>query len=147
MKASSMKDVFIQGPIGPEMIAGSIAAHQKKKHIGAHHLFLGQVRADELRGSSVKAIEYSAQKEIANKVIHEIREEAFERFDLCCLHVYHSLGKVEAGSICFFVFVSSEHRHESREALGFLVDAIKARAPIFGKEILEDGNHQWKRNK
>ncbi len=142
-----MKDVFVQGPIDPEKIAGSIAAHQKKKDIGAHHLFLGQVRADEMQGSRVQAIEYSAQKEIANRVIHEIREEAFARFELSCLHIYHSLGKVEAGSICFFVFVSSAHRLQSREALAFLVDAVKARAPIFGKEIMEDGSHQWKRNR
>lgn len=146
-KRKKMKDVFIEGPIDPERITDAIAAHQKKKNIGAHHIFLGQVRADEMKDSRVKAIEYSAQKEIANKVIHEIREEAFERFELACLHIYHSLGIVDAGAICFFVFVSSAHRHQSREALAFLVDAVKARAPIFGKELLEDGGHQWKRNK
>ena len=41
------KNVFVEGPITPEKIATSIAHHQVKTNIGAHDIFLGQVRADE----------------------------------------------------------------------------------------------------
>lgn len=140
------KTPFIDGPITAEFIAQSIAKHQSKTTIGAHQLFLGQVRADTIEGKTVKAIEYLAYEEMAIKEFETIREEAFQTFDLVCLHIYHSLNTVEVGQVCLFVFVSSAHRSESQKALHFLVEAIKEKAAVFGKEIFEDNSHQWKVN-
>ena len=145
-KDKKIKNVFRNGAITPEMIAKSIAAHQSKTQIGAHEIFLGQVRADEIDGKSVVAIEYTAHEEMANQTFHAIREEAFEKYDLSCMHIYHSLGTVKTGEICLFVFVSSAHRLPCREALAFLVEEIKNKAQVFGKEIFEDETHQWKVN-
>ena len=141
-----MKKVFIEGPISSEFIGESIAKHQSKTTIGAHNIFLGQVRADEIEGKKVSAIEYSAYEELANEKLNEIREEAFEKFDLICMHIYHSLGVINAGDICFFVFVSAKRRKEVYNATEWLVNQVKERTPIFGKEIFEDETHQWKVN-
>lgn len=141
------KNVFVEGPITPEKIATSIAHHQVKTNIGAHDIFLGQVRADEIDGKTVQAIEYSAYNEMALKTFHEIRESAFEKYDLTCMHIYHSNGIVQAGEICLFVFTSSAHRKEAMDACRYLVEEIKANAPVFGKELFEDDSHQWKVNK
>ena len=140
------KTIFIEGAISAEFIGNSIAKHQTKTSIGAHDIFLGQVRADEIDGNVVKAIEYTAQQEMAEQILHDIREVAFEQFNLTCMHIYHSLGKVEAGEICLFVFVSSPRRKEVFKAIEFLVEEIKEKAPIFGKEIFENDEHQWKVN-
>ena len=140
------KQVFIEGPIQPDFIANSIAKHQTKTDIGAHNIFLGQVRKDEIQGKQVKAITYSAHNEMAEKEISLIRESAFDEYDLNCMHIYHSLGQVEAGEICLFVFVSSKHRAVCYEASRFIVEQIKSKVPIFGKEIFEDESHQWKVN-
>lgn len=142
-----MKNCFKQGAIPSEFIGESIGHHQVKTAIGAHQIFLGQVRGDEIDGIRVSAIEYSAHEEMANAIFHEIREEAFERFELTCMHIYHSLGTVNTGEICLFVFVSSPHRKAAFEAINYLVEEIKSRVPIFGKEILEDESHVWKVNK
>lgn len=142
-----MKNCFKKGAITPQFIAESIAHHQVKTNIGAHQLFLGQVRADLIGGKHVTAIDYSAHEEMANKVFHEIREAAFTKFDLTCMHIYHSLGLVKSGEICLFVFVSSPHRKAVQEAIVYLVEEIKEKVPIFGKEILEDQSHVWKENK
>ena len=146
-KERKPKNVFVEGAIPPEKIATSIAHHQVKTNIGAHDIFLGQVRADEIDGKTVTAIEYSAYEDMANQTIHEIREAAFEKFDLTCMHIYHSLGRVKAGEICLFVFTSSVHRKECFEATRFIVEEIKAKAAIFGKEVFEDETHVWKENK
>jgi len=142
-----IKQVFIEGAISPDKIASSIAHHQVKTNIGAHDIFLGQVRADVINEKTVVAIEYSAHEEMANKAFHEIREMAFDKFDLTCMHIYHSKGIVKAGELCLFVFTSSPHRKEAMDACRFLVEEIKAKVPIFGKEIFEDGAHVWKENK
>ncbi len=142
-----IKNVFIPGAITPEFIANAIAKHQVKTQIGAHDIFLGQVRADEIDGKVVRAIEYTAYEEMANIKFDEIREAAFDRYDLSCMHIYHSLGEVKTGEICLFVFVSSAHRKEVFEALEYIVEKIKKEAPVFGKELFEDAGYQWKVNK
>jgi molybdopterin synthase catalytic subunit len=141
-----LKNVFVEGAITPEFIANSIQKHQSKTSIGAHDIFLGQVRADEIDGKKVRAIEYSAYAEMANLKFHEIREATFAKFDLTCMHIYHSLGTVDVGEICLFVFVSSPHRKEVFEALHHIVEEIKKEVPVFGKEVFEDDTYQWKVN-
>ncbi|TAE52976.1 MAG: molybdenum cofactor biosynthesis protein MoaE [Bacteroidetes bacterium] len=146
MSAKKEKTVFVQGAIPPEKVAQMITAHQSKQEIGAHSLFLGQVRADQIGERRVAAIEYTAYEEMAGPVLHEIREAAFAAFDLTCCHIYHSLGRVNAGEICFLVFTSSAHRKAATEGCQFLVEEIKAKVPVFGKEIFDDETHQWKVN-
>lgn len=143
----NIKNVFVAGAISPEFISNSIAKHQSKTGIGAHNIFLGQVRADEIDGKVIAAIEYSAYEEMANLKFHEIREATFEKFELNCMHIYHSSGVVNTGEICLFVFVSSPHRKVVFEALEYVVEEIKAHVPVFGKELFEDETHQWKVNR
>lgn len=146
MKERKIKNVFREGPISAEFIGNSIAKHQSKTTIGAHNIFLGQVRADKIDNKTVTAIEYSAYTDMANEKFHEIKETAFEKFNLTCMHIYHSLGNVKAGEICLFVFVSSPRRKEVFPAIEYIVNEIKAQVPIFGKELFEDASHQWKVN-
>lgn len=146
MKDHKAKNVFKEGAISSDFIATSIAKHQTKTSIGAHNIFLGQVRADIIDGRAVQAIEYTAYKEMANEKFHEIRESAFKKFDLTCMHIYHSLGRVNAGEVGLFVFVSSKRRKEVFPAIEFIVEQIKKEVPVFGKELFEDETHQWKVN-
>jgi molybdopterin synthase catalytic subunit len=146
MSEKKKKEVFTDGPILPEMIGQSIEKHSTMHNIGAHSIFLGQVRADEKEGKKVIAIDYSCYREMAEMEFHAIREEAFEKFELSCMHIYHSLGRVDAGGISLFVFTSSKHRSMAIEACTFVVESIKSKVPVWGKEIFEDLTHTWKVN-
>ncbi|OOG19193.1 molybdopterin converting factor [Sphingobacterium sp. CZ-UAM] len=140
-------DIFMQGPIPPERIATSIATHGRKYDIGAHSIFLGQIRADQVDGKTVRAIDYSVNRELALSKMAEIRQAVFDKYPLACMHVYHSEGLVQVGEICFFVFTSSAHRRVAIDACEELVERIKKEMPIWGKEIFEDDTHQWKTNR
>ncbi len=147
VKTHRKRDIFVEGPIDPAFIAGSIAKHATRTDIGAHEIFLGQVRADVIDGRTVEAIEYSTYRDMALERMTAIREEAFTKWPgMTCLHVHHSLGTIKAGELCFMVFASAPHRQSAREAVAWVVDRIKADLPIFGKEIVEGGGHIWKRN-
>ena len=148
MKMAEKKEpkIFVDGEILPSLISESIASHSTKKGIGAHSIFLGQVRCDEIEGKKVAAIEYSCYAAMAEKVFKQIRESAFSKYDLSCLHIYHSLGKVPAGKISLFVFASSARRKNAIQACNFVVDELKSKAPVWGKEILEDDSYKWKVN-
>lgn len=140
------RKVFLEGPISPAFIGDSIAKHSTKKDIGAHSIFLGQVRKDEINGKAVIAIDYSAYEEMAEEKFHEIREDAFAKYALTCLHIYHSLGRVMAGEISLFVFTSSKHRKDAMDACIYIVNRIKEEVPVWGKEIFEDESYTWKQN-
>ena len=142
-----IKNHFIKGAISPDFVAKAIEKYQVKTNIGAYDIFLGQVRADQIDGRVVRAIEFSAYEEMANKGLMELMETCFEKFNLTGGHIYHSLGEVKTGEICFFVFTSSGHRPDAFAGTQFLVNEIKKQIPIFGKEIFEDETHQWKVNK
>lgn len=141
------KNIFVEGAISPAFIAERIGEHSNKKDIGGHSIFLGQVRADEVEGKKINAIEYTAYPEMALEKMHEIRESVFARYPLSCVHVYHSLGRVPAGEICLFVFTSSAHRKPAIEACNELVERIKSELPVWGRELFEGAGHQWKENK
>ena len=101
------RSFFVEGAISPQQIADSIASHSRKKNIGAHEIFLGQVRADILNNKTVTAIDYTVYLEMAEKEIEKIREDIIRKYNLTCAHVIHSTGKINTGELCFFVFVSS----------------------------------------
>lgn len=147
MSERKPKNIFVLGPIGAGFIGESIQKHSTKTEIGAHSIFLGQVRDDMINGKRVSAIEYTAYEEMALQKMDSIREEIFAKYDLTCMHVYHSLGKVAAGEISLFVFTSSAHRKAAMEACNETVERIKSELPVWGKELLEDETYQWKVNK
>lgn len=141
-----MKNIFTRGPISAQFITDSIAKHSSKQGIGAHSIFLGQVRADRVEEKKVKAIDYSAYEEMALEKMHVIREAIFEQYNLICMHIHHSLGSVQTGEICLFVFTSSVHRRDAIDACNEVVERIKKELPIWGKEIFEDEDARWKVN-
>ncbi|MFD2201403.1 molybdenum cofactor biosynthesis protein MoaE [Shivajiella indica] len=140
------KNIFVQGAISPEKIAKSIANHSTKTEIGGHSIFLGQVRADQKEGGSVRAIEYTAYEDMALEKAFEIREDIFSKYPLSCMHIYHSLGEVKTGEICLFVFTSSKHRKAAIDSCEELVERIKKELPIWGKELVDNDKSVWKEN-
>jgi molybdopterin synthase catalytic subunit len=146
MKERKQKNIFVQGPIAASFIADSIERHKSKTDIGGHSIFLGQVRADKIEGKEVSCIEYTTYEEMALEKMHAIREGIFDKYDLTCMHVYHSLGKVLAGEISLFVFTSSVHRKAAIDACEETVERIKAELPVWGKELFGDESYHWKVN-
>jgi molybdopterin synthase catalytic subunit len=141
------KNIFVQGPIAASFIADSIQKHSTQTTIGGHSIFLGQVRADIMDGKKVAAIEYTSYEDMALEKMHTIREAIFSKYELTCMHVYHSLGTVAAGEISLFVFTSSPHRKAAIHACEETVERLKAELPVWGKELFEDATYQWKENK
>jgi len=142
----TIKNIFVNGAITAAFIGDSIQRHNSKTGIGGHSIFLGQVRADLIDDKKVAAIVYTAYEEMANEKMQLIREAIFEKYQLTCMHVHHSLGKIAAGEICLFVFTSAPHRKAAIAACEETVERIKADLPVWGKEIMEDETYQWKIN-
>lgn len=139
------KNIFIQGAISPEKIAESIARHPGTT--GGHSLFLGQVRADIIRHLNVTAIEYTAYEALALSIFRDIKKELMEQYPLTNLCFYHSLGRVKVGEICLLAATAAPNRQPAISACNALVERIKKDLPVWGKELFENQQHQWKENK
>jgi molybdopterin synthase catalytic subunit len=143
MSEKKVKNMFVEGAITPTFIADSISKHSEKKNIGAHSIFLGQVRNDIIDSKEVLSIEYTAYTEMANEKMTAIREEIFTKYPLTCMHIHHSLGMVKSGEISLFVFTSSPHRKAAIDACEEVLERIKKELPVWGKELFEEG-YVWK---
>ncbi|NP_001106846.1 molybdopterin synthase sulfur carrier subunit isoform Mocs2B2 [Mus musculus] len=58
---------------------------------------------------------------------------------------YEALVPVSEASTV--IAVSSAHRAASLEAVSYAIDSLKAKVPIWKKEIYEESTSSWKRNK
>lgn len=140
-----MEDKYLtSGPISLDLIAKHIARNGDDKAAGASSVFLGQVRADEVDGKKVKSIEYSAYSEMVTVEADKIREDILSQFDdVHSVQILHSTGIVNAGQISLMVIVAAGHRHHAISACDKTVELIKAKLPVWKKEIFEDDSHTW----
>lgn len=137
---------FVKGKIEPTLIGETITAMSSETTAGAHSIFLGQVRKDEIDGKMVAAIEYTAYEELATIKMEQIHSSISEQNAIHQLQAFHSLGNVKTGEICLFVLVVSKHRKSAIAACSTAVEQIKAELPIWGKEFFADETYQWKEN-
>jgi molybdopterin synthase catalytic subunit len=97
--------------------------------------FLGTVRDHSEDLDRVDRLEYSAYREMAEKVLREVAAEATRRWPLTGVAVLHGVGDLSIGDHTVVVACSSAHRGEAFEACRFVIDEVKRRAPIWKKEV------------
>ena len=137
---------IVKGAITKNLI-DDIIDSARNTSIGAHEIFLGQVRADNFSGKIVSEIEYSAYNEMVKLELEKIFSEISTKYtNLQQLKVIHSIGVVKAGEYSLLVFVGAGHRKNVFLALDDIVNLIKERVPIWKKEILEDKTYIWTKN-
>ena len=71
---------LIEGPVSQEVIAHLLQRMGERTDTGGHSVFLGQVRADEINGKIVKAIEYSAYEAMVKFEADKIKESILKDF-------------------------------------------------------------------
>jgi molybdopterin synthase catalytic subunit len=108
---------------------------------GGHDLFVGTVRrvAD---GREVTQLEYTAHPS-SQVALEDVALEVLAHHDLVALAVGHRIGLLEIGDIAVVCAVSAAHRQEAFTACRELIDALKARVPIWKNEHYLDGSSVW----
>ncbi|RAW01041.1 molybdenum cofactor biosynthesis protein MoaE [Pseudochryseolinea flava] len=108
---------------------------------GAVNVFIGTVR-NNANGKNVVWLEYEAYETMAVNEIRKIIDDASHRWPLLGWAVSHRIGTLKPGEVSVVVAVASPHRRESFEACQYIIDTLKANAPIWKKEVFEDGE-EW----
>lgn len=105
---------------------------------GAVASFTGLVRA-RTGEASVSRLTLQAYPDFTERVMAEIEAEARARFDVQDILAVHRWGEIAVGEPIIFVAVASAHRRATFEAVDFLMDQFKVRAPFWKKEDGPDG--------
>jgi molybdopterin synthase catalytic subunit len=105
---------------------------------GAVVTFHGTVR-DQARGRRVIRLEYEAYGPMALALFDHLGKEAAERWHGTRLSIHHRLGTCEVGDTTVLIAAASAHRAAAFEACRFAIEQLKAHAPIWKREIYEDG--------
>lgn len=129
-----------EAPIQPEELASLV----EDPASGATVVFLGTVRNRSPGREGVTHLEYEAYRTVVEEKIAEIVEEARGKWTVRRVAIRHRVGRLEVGEVSVGVAVSSAHRPEAFEAARYLIDQLKARAPIWKKEHWT-GGAEWVR--
>jgi molybdopterin synthase catalytic subunit len=108
---------------------------------GAVILFQGVVR-DHDHGQPVTLLEYEAHPS-AETVLKEVAEEVAADPEVYAVAVSHRVGPLRVGDVALVAAVSTAHRAAGFVACARLVDEVKARLPIWKRQVFADGTEEW----
>ena len=120
------------------------AAHEKaviEARAGAVVSFQGVVR-DHDGGRGVTLLEYEGHP-TAEKILREVADEIAAEPDVYAVAVSHRVGPLRIGDVALAAAVSSAHRAAAFAACARLVDEVKARIPVWKRQVFADGTDEW----
>lgn len=117
-------------------------AFLQTKRAGGIDVFIGTTRQWTGEDETVR-LEYEAYRPMALGEMRKIAGEAAGKWPLFKVCLVHRLGVVPAGEASVIVGVAAAHRREAFAACRFLIDTLKARVPIWKREVYRDGREEW----
>jgi len=115
------------------------ALRATSQRMGGITTFLGCAR-DFSEGRDVYSINFEQYAGMATTAMQALRDEALHRFDIIDLRIIHRVTTVHAGDQIVLIVVGAEHRGPAFEACEWIIDTLKARVPIWKKEVTPDGD-------
>jgi molybdopterin synthase catalytic subunit len=105
---------------------------------GGISLFRGVVR-DMNEGRPVTSLEYVAYEPMAIAEMRRIAHEVIAMIPGVRVAVIHRVGHLSLGEAAVVCAASAPHRREAQDACRWLIDAVKARVPIWKREHGPEG--------
>jgi molybdopterin synthase catalytic subunit len=128
---------LVATPIDAAAVLASVADPDH----GGTALFVGTTRR-ESGAREVVELRYEAYEELALAELRAIAAEA-ERSFAARVAVAHRTGTVAVGEPSVVVAASAGHRPAAFAACRYLIDELKARAPIWKQTVHADGAATW----
>jgi len=114
---------------------GGLITAARRPGTGAIVVFDGIVRNDDIREMEIEAYRDVAERELA-----EIADEATRQFGLLHVDIVHRVGKLRVGENILVIVVGAAHRGEAYGGSRFIIERIKAAVPLWKKEVRRDGS-------
>ena len=123
----------------------SLAEHQElvsHQAAGAIVGFVGMIR-DHDEGRQVGLLEYSAHPSAADVLAEVVAEVAARSAGTRAIAASHRIGVLQIGEAALVAAVAADHRQAAFATCAELVDTIKARLPVWKRQVFADGTDEW----
>lgn len=90
-------------------------------------------------GREVVRLEYESYVPMAEAMLAAIAQEMFAAYAIDRIALLHRTGAVAIGDTAIIVAASARHRAPAFDACRAAVEAVKARLPVWKKEVYADG--------
>ena len=128
--------------LAPEALRAAIADPAS----GAVAAFVGTTR-NSFAGKAVRHLEYEAYGPMAEQEMERIGMEIASLYPAVTgIAIAHRTGRVEVGEASVAIAISAPHRREALAACAEAIDRLKARLPVWKKEVFADGS-EWRENR
>jgi len=121
-----------------------VTAHEKAvadPRAGAVVVFQGVVR-DHDGDRAVTLLQYEAHPS-APAVLAAVAAEIAADPAVYSVAVSHRVGPLNVGDVALAAAVSTAHRAAAFAACARLVDEVKARLPVWKRQVFQDGTEEW----
>ncbi len=108
--------------------------------LGGVVTFSGVVRAGT-DGRRVLRLEYESYQGMAERVLARIGAELGERHG-SAVAVVHRVGVLQPGELAVVIACAAPHRREAFECCAAVLERLKHEAPVWKREVYEDGS-EW----
>lgn len=120
------------------LVLGDLVAQVESPAHGAVVTFTGVVRRHG-QLPEVARLEYEAYVPMAEKELRAIADEIAEELPGTRVAIHHRVGVLAVGDIAVIIAVGAPHRGPAFDACRAAIERLKARAPIWKKEVGPDG--------
>jgi molybdopterin adenylyltransferase len=121
--------------------SASLVAAIRNPRAGGVVAFEGIARSPS-EGRIVDHLYYEAYEPAAKAKLEEIATQAVDRYDLEAAIAVHATGVIKPGEVIVVAAAAAPHRQQAFEGAREIIERIKSEAPIWKKEIFEDGD-RW----
>lgn len=125
-------------------VALDVAAHSaatRDAAAGADVSFCGVVR-DHDGGRTVLELEYTCHPS-ADAILRQVAAEIAADPAVLAVAVSHRIGVLRIGDVALVASVTAAHRKQAFDSCQRLVDEVKARLPIWKRQVFADGTDEW----
>jgi len=133
---------IIDGAFDPAALQNNHEQSLVAGDYGATASFIGTMRnvneGDEVVGMTLEHYPGMTEKEL-----QRIIDDAAAQWRIIDALIVHRVGMMVPGEPIVLTAVWSKHRKDAFEAVRFLMEALKSRAPFWKKETLANGQTRW----
>lgn len=109
---------------------------------GAVATFVGTVRPHH-QGNIVTGLFLEHYPKMTEHYVHRLAETALQQWDILDILVIHRVGQLQPHDTIVLIAVWAVHRQPAFEACQFLIDTLKAQAPLWKQETFVDQTKRW----
>ena len=123
---------------------GELVTYQRDRvqGMGATAVFVGTMR-DMNEGDAVTAMYLEHYPGMTERALQQLADNAMQRSQVLDILIQHRTGDILPGDPIVLVAVWSRHRKAAFEVCREVMEQLKATAPFWKRETLNDGATRW----